>query len=454
MSQSATRAQTLSLKTGAISFLLLVLVFLALNRAAYTGYFSDDEFNSMQWTRWGPTIEYVKGVLTPIYANSYRAVGFYYYHVTEHFFGLDFPKYVAVIQVLHLITVWLLWLLMRRMGSPAPAAAFGCAIFAIHAALFGDYWQPMYVFDLLCGTLSVAAILLWAYGRWILSFFALWLAYKSKELAVMLPFVLIAYEWWFGSRRWLRLAPFVAVSLSFGLQALVHPAPSGDYTFHFTGAALAATLPFYARDIFLIPYLGFLLPLIVLAFGNRRTWFGAAAMLLFFIPLVFLPGRVFSAYCYVPFAGLAILLAGAVEKAKPAVIAALFLLWLPLDVHWLNANRIQTLRQDQDARIWLTTLRGWAESKPAVSAFVYKGLPEGFHDWAPEAGVRYLFHQLETTVPSADSPDGIQALQKGPVALLNWDAGRHRLDIQTVRPLYSQEEFPTVHPVQHQPINQ
>jgi hypothetical protein len=422
----------MSKRAGLILFLLLAAVFLVLNRAAYSGYFTDDDINSMAWTRWNPAFEYLKGVLTPIYAHSYRAVGFYYFHAAERAFGLDFPKYVAVIHAIHLLNLWLLWLLMRRMGSPPLAAAAGCLFFALHAALLDAVWKPMYVFDLLCGTLCVASIVLWTRGRWILSFVAFWLAYKSKELAVMLPVVLICYELWFGGRRWWRLAPFLAASLSFAAQALLlHPDQAGDYTFHFTLDTIAATAPFYAGKVFLTPYLGFLLPLGAVTARNRRTWFGLALMGLFLFPLLCLPGRVSSAYCYLPFTGLAIAMAGIAETAKPAAIAIFFLLWLPADIYWLNTQRDETLQQDRDAREWITTLGKFAKTRPAVTGFVYKGFPESFHNWSAEGGVKYFFRLLDVTVPSADSPQGAQLLRNGRVAILSWDAGRHRLEIQT-----------------------
>ncbi len=37
-------------------------------------------------------------------------------------------------------------------------------------------------------------------------------AYKAKELAVMLPVVLLAYEYWFGKRRFAVLIPFFCVA--------------------------------------------------------------------------------------------------------------------------------------------------------------------------------------------------------------------------------------------------
>jgi hypothetical protein len=425
------RMTPLPKRTGAALFLLLAAAFLILNRQAYQGYFSDDDINSMAWTRWAPTLEYLKATIMPTVAYSYRAVGFYFYHLTEHLFGLDFPKYVTVIHALHLFTVWLLWLLMRRLGIPALAAAAGCLFFALHAASFGTVWQPMFVFDLLCGLFAIASILFWVRDNWILSFVAFWLAYKSKEMAVMLPFVLVTYELYFGGRRWLRVAPFVAASLWFAGESLLFNAQPGDYTFHFTWAALVQTAPFYSWNIFLDPYAIILLPVGAIAVRNRRVWFGLSVMALFFFPLLWLPGRIFAAYCYLPLVGVALALAGMVEDTKPAVLALVLLLWLPHDVHWINRQRRETLRLDQDARVWLNTLQRFSTSGTAVSGFVYKGVPDGFHSWGPEGGVKYFYPKFTGTVPPINSVEGANILRHGHTAILDWHSAEHCLIIET-----------------------
>ena len=124
----------MSKRNGWILFLLLAAVFLLVNSQAYRGYFQDDEIASMAWTRWNPTTEFLKGALTPVYKSYFRAIGFTYFHLTERFFGLDFPKYVAVLHAIHLFNVWLLWLFIRRLGSPPWAACVAVAFFALHAA--------------------------------------------------------------------------------------------------------------------------------------------------------------------------------------------------------------------------------------------------------------------------------------------------------------------------------
>jgi hypothetical protein len=132
-----------------------------------------------------------------------------------------------------------------------------------------------------------------------------------------------------------------------------------------------------------------------------------------------------------PFTGLAIAMAGIAETAKPAAIAIFFLLWLPADIHWLNQQGNRTLLQNRDAREWITTLGKFAQTRPAVTGFVYQGFPEEFHNWSAEVGVKYFFRVLDVTVPPVDSPEGEQLLRNGHVAILNWDAARHKLEIQT-----------------------
>ena len=129
-------------------------------------------------------------------------------------------------------------------------------------ALFDAVWKPMYIFDVLCAGLCLLSLLFYAQHRWILSFVAFWLAYKAKELAVMLPVALAAYEFWFAKRNplraWKPLLPFFAASLSFGLQGiLLNPNQDNDYTFRFTPEALEHTSLYYAGQIFLVPYLAF-----------------------------------------------------------------------------------------------------------------------------------------------------------------------------------------------------
>jgi hypothetical protein len=420
-----------SKKTGWILFALLTAAFLLANSGAYRGYFQDDEINSMAWTRWAPISEYLRLALNPVHKDNFRPVGFLYFKLAEKFFGLDFPRYVAALHVFHLLNAWMLWLLLRRLGSPPGAASVSVAFFTLHAALFDAVWKPMYVFDLLCGTFCLASVVLWTRGRWVWSFAAFWLAYQSKELAVMLPLVLICYELWFGGRRWKLLAPFVAASLTFAaLSLLLTPAPSGAYSFHFTLRALAKTSKFYAGRVFLIPFLGYLLPFGAVAVRNRRAWFGLAMMGLGFAPLFFLPGRILSAYCYVPFAGLAVAIAGLVEKVKPALVAVCVLAFLASDIYFLRQQTNDTLRTDGDIRRWMTSVGEYTGRAPETAGYVYDGLPYGFEPFGAQATLRYFLHRLEVPMAAASSPEAAALANAGSVAVLRWDPVGHRLEIE------------------------
>ncbi len=102
-------------------------------------------------------------------------MGHIYFTLMGRAFGLDFPPYMTPILAIHLINALLLFLLLRKLGIDDWRALAGAAFFTLSATAFDAYWKPMYVFDLLCATFSLASILLFAYRRWVLSFIAFWL---------------------------------------------------------------------------------------------------------------------------------------------------------------------------------------------------------------------------------------------------------------------------------------
>jgi hypothetical protein len=421
----------MSKRAGVAWFLLLAALFLAMNRDAYRGYFRDDEIDNLSWAPHVPVGDFLKGVATPrFFENNFRPAGHFYFYAAEACFGLEFPGYVAVIHALHLLNVWLLWLLARRLGASPVAAAAACAFFAFHMALFDALWKPMYVFDVACATFCLLSLIFYSRRRWLLSFLVFWLAYKCKELAVMLPVALACYEVWFGQRRWKPLAPFFLVSASFGLQGmLMNPNHDNDYTFRFTAGALAKTAVFYAGRVFLIPYLGFAVPLAALVARNRRTWFGLAVMAGFLLPLLFLPGRLYSAYCYLPFTGLAIAFAGIAETSHVASLVLFFALWLPMDIHALRLQRRETLAQDAEVRSWVATARRFAAARPQVDGFIFSGAPAGFERWGVEGALKYLFDRNDLKIAYEGEPAAVDLLSRGKVALLRWDSSMKRLTI-------------------------
>jgi hypothetical protein len=420
----------MSRRNGSILFLAMAALFLIVNRPAYKGFFTDDDFEHLSWTRHSPMSTFVKGLATPMYQpNNFRPVGHLFYHEEARFFGFDFKKFLAATHGLHFLNVWLVWLLARKLGASPFAAAAGCALFAFHPGYFEAVWKPAYIFDILCATFCLLSLLSYARGRWVISFLCFWLAYKAKELAVMLPLVLACYELWYGKKRWKPLAPFFVVSGWFALQALILTPNTGSenpYRFHFTLGALAVTSAFYAGRVFLVPYLGFAVPVAAWFSGNRRIWFGTAAALLLLTPMLFLPGRIETAYCYLPFTGLAIALTGAAEMCHPAAIIAALLLFVPLELHDLRIERRDKLAKDDDARVWVTTFTKFAAGAGPVDTFLWNGSPYGFGSFGIEGAIKCLYPGEGFGIQYYDKPP--VAMTGDRVAVLTWNQSLHKLD--------------------------
>jgi hypothetical protein len=415
---------------------VVAIVFIGLNHTAYDGFFQDDELDNLRWAPSRPASIFIKGLIDPRFERyNFRPVGHLYFALMGRNFGLDFPPYMTPIFALHLLNALLLYLLMRKLGIKQWCALASAAFFTLSATAFDAYWKPMYVFDLLCTTFSLASILLYAYRRWVLSFIAFWLAYKAKELAVMLPFVLAVYEYWFGERKFKVLIPFLLAALSFGIQGIVlNPIKNKntDYSFHFAFNALKRTAPFYAHRFLMFPLSGFLL--FALAFiRDRRIWFGLLAMVLVMVPLLFLPGRLFEAYAYLPLACAAIAMAAAASRWNPVWAWIALAVWMPFNLRQWHDERRAKLALDDQIFSFVDSTQSFAARNPAVLTFVYDGIPSGFHAWGAAAAWSIAHHQIELPAFFVLWPEGKRALGTQTVAFGSWDRQRPQLTI-SVRP--------------------
>jgi hypothetical protein len=408
---------------AALTIASLVIAFGFTFQGAYRGYFQDDEIDTLSWAPDLSSGEYAKAFVTPLYLeNNFRPVGHWYFHEFGKLFGLSFSPYIVSIQVFHLLNIGLVWLICRRLGAPEGGAFAGAMFFAFHAAIFEIYWKPMYVYDELCTTFCLISFLAWLRNRWLVSFVAFWLAYKSKELAVMLPFVFILYEYTLGKRRWKVLLPFVLVSLSFGLQGLVENHRQGQaYSFAFTPSSLLSTGAFYATKLSAAPLLA-----IVVAIGllllDRRSWFGLAIMLLFSIPLLLLPGRLFAAYCYLPLAGVALAVAVIAGRYRWRFVLGGVLIWAAVNAALVRRESRATLAADQENKNYVTALAKLAAASPGLHDFVWDGSPSQFEIWGIHGAIRYLWRRMDFRLISADDPSAADALARPGAVLLAWRA--------------------------------
>src|SRR5579859_3407404 len=161
-------------------FVAAAALFFIANRAAYQGYFSDDDLAGMGWPTFVGNSVFIQGLLTPEFIpDNLRPVGFLYYRYLGRAFKLWFAPYVAVLQILHIVNVVLLLFLLRRMGFSLFAAGSGALFYAFNAVVLEAYWKPMYVFDVLCCLFCLLTLLFYVRGRWLLALIPFWLAYKS-----------------------------------------------------------------------------------------------------------------------------------------------------------------------------------------------------------------------------------------------------------------------------------
>lgn len=405
----------------------LILFFVA-NRGAYEGFFSDDDFDNLAWTTVVGLDVFRDGLLTPKFSpDNFRPVGHFFYRLLHTVAGFEFGRWVAVLECIHLLNVFLVFRLCKRLNASVKGAVAGAAIYAFHPALFAAFWKPMYVFDSLCGTLLLASAHLYLRDRLVLSFLAFWCAYKAKEVAIFFPLVLVAVELSRG-RRWIRLAPFFAVSLSFGLQAVwANRGRDTGYTLRFTPQAFAECARFYAAHVALV--LG---PLLLWAWRDRRVWLALAAFAVLMGPHWFLPGRLFAVYLYVPAIAVAVLAAFAVERVPVRALMVLAMGWFAyVYLVELRAFRRVELTAGPENREFFEKACALRPSFDARATVYFEGGPPHMAPWGV-AGVYHLCYAPHLTLAPVDPRDA--AWKAKTRAVLHWNTLRHELSLLSPEP--------------------
>ncbi len=385
--------------------LAMALLFLVANRGAYKGYFSADDMDNLAWTKVATPGPFVEGLLLPKYnQGNFRPMGHGYFVLLSKWQGLNFPPYVAVLQAFHILNIAVVWLLLRELGFSLRGRIGGALIFAFHMAVFDAYWKPMYIFDVLCGTFCLLSILAYLKRQYLLSFVCFWLAYKSKEPALMLPLVLALVAYLRG-HSWKTLIAFFSVTAIFGVQVLTsNPKLDNDYSLRFSIAALVKTSQYYAGQILLVPYAGFSLLLLPFLNRDKRLLFGLASAILFLTPMLLLPGRLYPAYLYVPIIGLAIVAASLAESAQAWHLALFFVLWIPLHFERMRANRKATIAIGDNNRTFVKAVEKGAAAHPGLKCVVYEGGPSALEPWGFEGILKY-FYGIELKVFPIAEPD-------------------------------------------------
>jgi hypothetical protein len=408
--------------------LALVLLLLVAHRAAYKGFFTDDDLDNIVMTR---TIEpqvFAKEFATPLFSKgNFRPSGHLFYHLMSKSAGLRFPPYVGVLHLLHGFNLLLVWLLLRRMGAPLAGVWAGTLLFGFHMAAFDALWKPMYVFDVLCGTFTLLTLLLYLRRWWIWALIPFWFGYKSKELIVVLPLLLLLWEFLAGERRWKRVIPFALIAASFTLQGvLVNSATNNDYTLRFTWPALTKTLAHYGSAMLLVPYLGLGLPLLALVKDARVRW-GLLFLFLMPAPLWFLPNRLFSVYLYVPLIGLAVAVSFLASRVRTGWVALAMLFWISGNYLLLRQKRSEALDAAAENRGYVTAVGEFLKAEGPFEAVIYDAGPKRMNFWGMAAAIRWFDRRPELLVCGAGPGESVACRAKENLAVLTWDQNARRL---------------------------
>ena len=309
--------------------------------------------------------------------NYYRPLFLLWLRVNDLVFGNHAWGWHFTTLLAHVLATLLVYLLALRLGITSDAALLAALIFGLHPAHIEAVAWISGVTEPLLGILLIASFL--AYVQWRMESARKWkvislalfaLALGEKETALILPGLLLAYDWFFGKRwgsplEWGRnlawcgealrrtWAYFLLIALYvparvYALKGFSHPTtPLSKEQLIFTWPSLiwfwvrhlvwpAGLSTFYNFPAVIHPMLrNFILPClfdvgvaVALFVGVRRSRTGAFFAVWLVLPLIpLLDLRVFVAndfahdrYLYLPSIGLAILIALVLKKvcAGPA----------------------------------------------------------------------------------------------------------------------------------------
>jgi hypothetical protein len=309
--------------------------------------------------------------------GGYRPMGAAFYLPLFRWFGLEPWPYHAAMLLLLLANAWLVFRLARALGCSPTASGVAGLLACYHAGLSFLYFNTSFIYDALCAFFYLAAagyyVAARASGRLGARDLAVFLALHfgalhSKEMAVTLPAIVLAYEVFCQKRRqWAGVFLSAALNLPFlygvffgretfiGL-SIYKPALSAARIFAFHRDSLADL--FLSWHFFSLGWVLAVWALLTAVAWRRRhpvlrfcwCWF-----LITPLPLELLEGRT-SACLAIPFYGLAILAGTALTDSAEwvakrlggrravfaGIVAAAMLAWA-----WQNARLKRDLIRPQ-----------------------------------------------------------------------------------------------------------
>lgn len=263
--------------------------------------------------------------------GGYRPMGGLFYMPLLRAFGLNPAPYHVAMLALLLANVYLVYRFARVLGCCEAASFLAALVACYHGGLSFLYYNTSFIYDVLCWFFYLAAFVYYAgiraRGRRLgvrqtAVFLVLCLcALNSKEMAVTIPLVLIAYEWFYQEHRAWLTAIFAALlnlpvlyRVLLGPESLVRiPEYRPEFSLARVGAFQAGSFSdlFESWHFFTSPWVvAVWVVFTALAWRTRRPvlrfcwWFFVLTPL----PIELLAGRT-SACLAIPFSGMAVFVA-------------------------------------------------------------------------------------------------------------------------------------------------
>lgn len=331
-----------------LSSIVIVSIWIWFTRDGLASYFSGDDLMNT-YLAWQKPLLRLAGENLLFFSPGYRPFGNLVYRLLFEMAGFHpLPFRIACLALLFL-NLYLAYRAAETIGGLETALL--TVLFSCYNAGADLYHDAGIIYDILCFTFYFAALGLYfaARGRkqylgnaqlaWFLILYIL--ALDSKEMAVTLPVVLIAYELLLGEpavgtllRRWLPSALSAMMTVPYVLGKLSHASPligNESYRLHISLRSYIGGLTHYF-DLLTSVHPGtltvtvcllaiFLAAAIALITRDRRLMFALAFILITPLPIVFVALR--GAYVmYIPLFGVAFYLAVAIVKLRDALVGA------------------------------------------------------------------------------------------------------------------------------------
>jgi len=201
---------------------LLAAYFLLVSWDTLKVSFAPDDMMNI-WAYWHPSPWRLLSSQFMLWHGYFRPIAGLFLVPIYLAFGLNPVPYHALLLLLLAAGAYLMYRFARVLGCGELPAAMVALVACYHGGLSNLYYNSAFLSDALCGCFYFAAFVYYARirssGRWLsrgqtAAFLGIYLcALNSKEMAVTMPVILLAYEWllqepppwpWKALAKWLR----------------------------------------------------------------------------------------------------------------------------------------------------------------------------------------------------------------------------------------------------------